>query len=134
MPSAILRTTSLRRPCPDPALVKLSAHHCLRGFMPTEPESPDAPVPLPITGELDLHTFQPCDLGELIPACLDACRARNILSVRIIHGKGTGTLRTTVHTLLQESRHVHSYRLGDESSGSWGATMVSLLPPGSERA
>lgn len=133
MPSATLRTTSLRHPRPDLAGRK-SPHHSLHGFMPSEPESADAPVPLPITGELDLHTFQPRDLGELIPAYLNACRARKILSVRIIHGKGTGTLRTTVHALLQKSPHVHSYRLGDESSGSWGATMVSLLPPGSERA
>jgi DNA-nicking Smr family endonuclease len=99
--------------------------------MPLTPDSADAPVPIPITGELDLHTFQPSDLGELIPAYLDACRTRNILSVRIIHGKGTGTLRTTVHALLQQSPHVRSYRLGDESTGSWGATLVNLLPPGS---
>lgn len=102
--------------------------------MPSTPDHAEAPVPLPITGELDLHTFQPHDLGELIPAYLEACRMRNILSVRIVHGKGTGTLRTTVHALLKKSPHVHSYRLGDEFSGSWGATIVCLLPPGSGSA
>ena len=34
------------------------------------PEAHEQPVPLPITGELDLHTFRPGDLGELIPAYL----------------------------------------------------------------
>ena len=90
------------------------------------PETGDAPVPLPITGELDLHTFRPADLGELIPAYLDECAARGIHEVRIIHGKGTGTLRTTVHALLQRHEKVASFRLGDETSGSWGATIVRL--------
>jgi dsDNA-specific endonuclease/ATPase MutS2 len=89
-------------------------------------ESGDDPVPLPITGELDLHTFRPADVGELIPAYLDECAARGIRHVRIIHGKGTGTLRTTVHALLARNAKVASFRLGDETSGSWGATIVTL--------
>ena len=87
------------------------------------------PVELPITDELDLHTFRPSDLGELIPAYLDACRAKGLRQIRIIHGKGTGTLRTTVHTLLNRLPDaVTSYRLGDEHSGGWGATRVTLKP------
>jgi dsDNA-specific endonuclease/ATPase MutS2 len=87
-----------------------------------------APVPLPITGELDLHTFRPEDLGELIPAYIEACLACGRREIRLIHGKGTGTLRTTVHTLLRRSPHVAAFRLGDEHSGSWGATIVMLNP------
>ena len=86
----------------------------------------EAPVPLPITGELDLHTFRPADLGELIPAYLAECAARGLREVRLIHGKGTGTLRTSVHSLLQRSPLVQSFRLGDEHTGSWGATLVTL--------
>ena len=89
-----------------------------------DPEPP--PVALPITGELDLHTFRPQDLGELIPAYLEACAAKGLREVRVIHGKGTGTLRTTVHHLLQRSPLVLRYRSGDETSGSWGATIVTL--------
>lgn len=84
------------------------------------------PVPLPISGELDLHTFRPSDLGELIPTYLDECAARGIFEIRIVHGKGTGTLRTTVHALLRRCPRVKSFRLGDEHSGSWGATLVTL--------
>jgi DNA-nicking Smr family endonuclease len=84
------------------------------------------PVELPITGELDLHTFRPQDLGELIPAYLEACAERGLHEIRIVHGKGTGTLRTTVHALLRRSPLVRSFRLGDEHSGSWGATLVTL--------
>jgi DNA-nicking Smr family endonuclease len=90
------------------------------------PPTSDAPVPIPITGELDLHTFRPQDLGELIPAYLGECAARGIREVRIIHGKGTGTLRTTVQALLRRSMLVASFRSGDETSGSWGATLVTL--------
>ena len=91
-------------------------------------KSGEAPVPLPITGELDLHTFLPADFGELIPAYLDECAARGIREVRIVHGKGTGTLRATVHALLQRNSKVASFRRGDETSGSWGATIVTLRP------
>lgn len=90
------------------------------------PAGDEPPVPLPITGELDLHTFRPADLGELIPAYLAECAARNLREVRIVHGKGTGTLRTTVHALLQRSPLVASFRQGDEHSGSWGATIATL--------
>ena len=86
----------------------------------------DAPVPIPITGELDLHTFRPDDLGDLLPAYLTECAARGLRDVRVIHGKGTGTLRATVHALLQRSPLVQSFRPGDEHSGSWGATLVTL--------
>jgi len=94
---------------------------------PLIPEAGDEePAQVPITGELDLHTFRPQDLGELIPAYLGECAARGLHTVRIVHGKGTGTLRTTVHVLLQRSPLVASYRSGDEHSGSWGATIVAL--------
>lgn len=95
--------------------------------MSNEPGEPE-PVAIPITGELDLHTFRPADLGELIPAYLAECHGRGIREIRIVHGKGTGTLRTTVHALLQRSPLVASYRSGDETSGSWGATLVTLRP------
>ena len=90
--------------------------------LPDEPP----PVPLPITGELDLHTFDPRDLDELLPAWLQECRAHGLFSVRIVHGKGTGTLRTRVHALLHRSPLVAEYRLGGLDTGSWGATLVNL--------
>jgi DNA-nicking Smr family endonuclease len=95
----------------------------------TEPD-PDLPetVELPITGELDLHTFRPQELKELVPDYLAACRERGILQVRIIHGKGIGALRRTVHSILKRLPEVESFSLAGELSGSWGATMVTLRP------
>ena len=83
-------------------------------------------MPFPITDELDLHTFNPRDVDELIPLYLAECAARHIREVRIVHGKGTGQLRVKVHALLRHSPLVRSYRLGDERTGSWGATLVTL--------
>jgi len=84
---------------------------------------------VPITWELDLHTYQPGDIPSLIPAYLAACAAQQLQTVRIIHGKGTGTLRATVHALLQKSTIVQSFKSGDEHTGGWGATLVRLYFP-----
>lgn len=87
------------------------------------------PVPLPIDGTLDLHAFRPADIKFLVPDYLEECRKAGIFQVRIIHGKGTGTLRRTVHAILDRLDFVAAYRLAGEDGGSWGATLVTLRPP-----
>lgn len=84
------------------------------------------PVRLPITGELDLHHFQPGDLGALIPAYLSECAAAGLQRVRIIHGKGIGTLRRTVHARLRHDPRVAAFATASETEGGWGATVVFL--------
>jgi dsDNA-specific endonuclease/ATPase MutS2 len=86
----------------------------------------DDSVPLPINGVLDLHTFRPVDVKDLVPEYLAECRTRGILQVRIIHGKGTGTLRETVHAILRRSPIVARFAIADETGGGWGATVVEL--------
>ena len=87
----------------------------------------DDAIELPIDGVLDLHTFHPSDARALVDDYLDACQKRCIAEVRIIHGKGTGTLRRIVHAVLDRRDDVESYRLAGDRS-SWGATLVSLRP------
>ncbi|BHH83130.1 Smr/MutS family protein [Desulforhopalus sp. 52FAK] len=84
------------------------------------------PVEIPIDGVLDLHSFSPKDLKYLIPDYIEECLKRNIFELRIIHGKGKGNIRRSVHALLQRNAHVSHFSLGDISSGSWGATIVRL--------
>lgn len=86
----------------------------------------DTPIELPIDGVLDLHAFRPGEVKDLIPDYLAACRERSIYSVRIIHGKGTGTLRRTVHAVLERLDVVASFRMAGEDAGGWGATLVEL--------
>jgi len=84
------------------------------------------PVQVPIDGTLDLHTFRPSDIKFLVPDYLGECRKKGIYNVRIVHGKGIGNLRRTVHAVLQRLDYVTSYRLAGEDGGSWGATLVTL--------
>ncbi|HUV37918.1 MAG TPA: homocysteine S-methyltransferase family protein [Patescibacteria group bacterium] len=86
------------------------------------------PVELPIDGTLDLHTFRANEVKDLVPEYLTACRERGILDVRIIHGKGTGALRETVHAILRRLPYVERFRLAGEDGGGWGATIVTLNP------
>jgi DNA-nicking Smr family endonuclease len=86
------------------------------------------PIELPIDGVLDLHTFNPRELKALIPEYLAACREKGLLEVRIVHGKGTGALRGTVHAILSRLPEVAAHRLADQEGGSWGATLVVLRP------
>lgn len=92
-----------------------------------EEENPE-PIKIPIDGVLDLHTFCPRDVKELLPDYLSACRERGILLVRVIHGKGSGLLRKTVHSILERLPIVASYRTAGEDAGGWGATIVMLKP------
>lgn len=96
--------------------------------MPDETIDEQGPIEIPIDGTLDLHTFQPMEIGDLVPHYLEGCRERDILEVRIIHGKGTGTLRRTVQSLLGRLPSVVSFRQADQIAGGWGATLVKLLP------
>jgi DNA-nicking Smr family endonuclease len=84
------------------------------------------PINLPIDGTLDLHTFSPKDIKHLIPDYLIECHKRGIYEVRIIHGKGKGNLRRSVHALLERNSLVTGYRLAELFNGSWGATVVTL--------
>ena len=88
----------------------------------------DEPVQLPIDGVLDLHTFQPREVKDLVLDYLAECRLRGILRVRIIHGKGIGNLRRTVHAILARHPDVVSYALASEPFGGWGATIAHLRP------
>ncbi len=87
----------------------------------------DDPVRIDITGELDLHTFQPREVGDLLTDYLSECQKRHILNVRIIHGKGTGTLRSGVHEKLARMDIIESITWpASASTGGWGATWVRL--------
>ena len=81
----------------------------------------------PVTEVLDLHTFPPKEVKTLLRDYLMACHQRGFERVRIIHGKGTGTLKRIVHGFLKQSPFVKSFSLAPETDGGWGATIVELV-------
>ncbi len=88
-------------------------------------EDPDEPVEVPIEDTLDLHTFHPRDVAALVEDYLRLAAERGFAEVRIIHGKGTGTLRRIVHAALGRHPAVASFRVAGDGGG-WGATVVTL--------
>ena len=91
------------------------------------PENSEEPIEFQISDELDLHTFRPSEVGELIPDYIGLCLQKNIFRIRIIHGKGIGTLRETVHTLLRRDSRVSRFELAGQNEGGWGATIAWLI-------
>lgn len=93
-----------------------------------DPESPSTPepVPLPIDGVLDLHSFPPRQVKSLVLDYLAACQERRIGLVRIIHGKGIGALRRTVHAALSRHPEVVEFWLDHTLFSGAGATVVRL--------
>ena len=90
------------------------------------PENSEEPIEYQISDELDLHTFLPGELDELIPDYIELCVQKDIFRIRIIHGKGIGTLREPVHALLNRDSRVFRYELAGQEDGGWGATIAWL--------
>ena len=62
----------------------------------------------------------------VIDKYLDDCSLAKLKTVRIVHGKGTGKLRTGIHAFLKKHPHVKSFRLGTFGEGEMGVTIVEL--------
>ncbi len=76
--------------------------------------------------ELDLHTFSPKDVKQLVPDYIDDCLEQGFTQVRIIHGKGKGVQRRIVHSALEKHPAVQRFYLAEGFAGGWGATIVEL--------
>jgi len=90
------------------------------------PKNDNTPTEYPIDGTLDLHTFQVKEVKQLVPDYIDACLEKGIYQIRIVHGKGTGTLRRMVHSILKKHPAVLRFRHEGGVGGGWGATVVDL--------
>ena len=96
--------------------------------MAKAPGSPeDDPIEMPIDGVLDLHTFSPKEVKDLVPEYIGECLRRGVTDLRIIHGKGTGTLKAIVIGLLKKDARVAGFKDAGIDAGGWGATIVRLV-------
>ncbi len=94
----------------------------------------DDPFEMPIDGVLDLHAFSPKEVKDLVPEYIEECLRRGITEIRVIHGKGTGTLKAIVLSLLEKNPHVAGFKDAGTGAGGWGATLVRLTPCNSKRS
>jgi len=81
---------------------------------------------VPIGETLDLHTFAPRDVPDLVREYLAECARRGLREVRVIHGRGTGTQRAIVRSVLTGDPLVATFADAPPDRGGWGATIVQL--------
>lgn len=62
----------------------------------------------------------------LVDKFLDDCFLAKIQTARIVHGKGTGKLRQSIHSFLKKHKRVKSFRIGTYGEGEMGVTVVEL--------
>lgn len=86
----------------------------------------DAAIELAITDVLDLHSFRPAEVPDVVRDYLDAAYERGLRRLRIIHGRGIGVQRRTVRTLLARDARVQGFGDAPAEAGGWGATWVEL--------
>ncbi len=84
------------------------------------------PVKIVIEDVLDLHTFKPKDVPDLLEDYIFECIKAGIFSMRIIHGKGKGIQKKRVQKLLKNNPRVESFQDASLEAGGWGATLVNL--------
>lgn len=90
------------------------------------------PQPIPVEDWIDLHTFRPAEVRDVVRSWLEEVSAAGLSPVRIVHGKGKGVLRRTVHAELSRNPAVLSYQEAPPHLGGWGATLVWLRPTNRE--
>ena len=86
----------------------------------------DEIIQYPIEDSIDLHTFRPSEVKDLLNDYLEAANEKGFEEVRIIHGKGIGVLRRIVHSVLKNHPLVISFREAGLDDGGWGATIAVL--------
>jgi DNA-nicking Smr family endonuclease len=89
----------------------------------------EEPFEIPLTGELDLHSFSPRDIPSVVEEYVRACRARGLLRLRLAHGRGKGVQRAVVRRVLGSLPEVVSFSDAPPAAGGWGATVVVLRAP-----
>ena len=76
--------------------------------------------------EIDLRGFERFEAVDAAERFIDAAVMAKLEEVRIIHGKGTGALRTAIQDMLKKNKAVKRFRLGKYGEGESGVTVVTL--------
>lgn len=79
-----------------------------------------------LSSEIDLRGMDSLEAVAVLERYMDEAMRSNHPSVRIIHGKGTGTLRAVVHQCLKKNKFVKKFRLGVYGEGEDGVTIAEF--------
>lgn len=88
------------------------------------------PRRIPVEDHIDLHTFSPKEISMLLEDYLEEASRAGFRQVRIIHGRGTGTQRKLVRSVLSRHPFVETYGDAPPERGGWGATVAVLRSRG----
>lgn len=83
-------------------------------------------VEVEIRDVLDLHSFKPREIRDVVLEWLDAAWAMGFRELRLIHGRGIGTQRQIVRSVLSKHERVSSFSDAPADAGGWGATLITL--------
>ena len=78
------------------------------------------------TSEINVIGLTVEEATLVVDKFLDDAALSHLSTVRIVHGKGTGALRTGIHQFLKRHPHVASYRIGNFGEGEMGVTIVEI--------
>ena len=79
-----------------------------------------------ISPEINIIGLNVEEATQIVDKYLDDANLSKLETVRIVHGKGTGKLRTGIHSFLKKHPHVKSFRMGTYGEGEMGVTVVTL--------
>lgn len=79
-----------------------------------------------VNSEINVIGLTTLEAIPIVDKFLDDCFLAKLETARIVHGKGTGKLRTEIHKFLKKHPKVKSFRLGTYGEGEMGVTVVSL--------
>lgn len=116
-----------------PATREMASEHSPDGMQDDDESDPFNPYLEPVRIEIgdvfDLHTIAPRDVKRVVEEYLKEAQRAGFLSVRIIHGKGTGVQREMVRSILARTPFVVGFTDAPPEAGGWGATVARLSPP-----
>jgi len=93
-----------------------------------EDRDPEEPIQLELEDSIDLHSFPPKDVPDVVDAYLESVADKGFTEVRLIHGRGIGVQRDRVQKLLARHRLVSGFHDAPPERGGWGATIAYLRP------
>jgi DNA-nicking Smr family endonuclease len=83
-------------------------------------------IELPIEDTLDLHSFPPSEVADLVEEYLYQAKIKGYREVRIIHGRGAGVQRRMVQSILKKHPDVISFQDASDR-GSTSATLIATI-------